>query len=83
MDKLLEQKFERVDEKIDTHEIRLNNHSSRIASLEMGQSKFEAKMEGLIKQLEALTTTMRWFIGAIVGMLISIFVYAIQQGLVK
>ncbi len=80
VDELHKHKFERLDEKFDSHEFRLNNHSVRIDVLEREQSKFEARMEGLIKQLELLNITMRWFIGVLVGALVTFFFYAVQQG---
>lgn len=83
MDDLTKQKFERIDEKMKVHDHRLNNHSTRLDALEREISRFEARLEGLIKQLEALNTTMRWLIGVLVGALVSFFFYAIQQGLFK
>ncbi len=83
MDDLLKQKFKRIDEKMDVHEHRLNNHSTRLDALERETTRFEAVLEGLIKQLEALNTTMRWLIGVLVGALVSFFFYAIQQVLFK
>ncbi len=83
MDDLIKQKFKRIDEKMDVHEHRLNNHSTRLDVLERETTRFEAVLEGLIKQLEALNITMRWLIGVLVGALVSFFFYAIQQGLFK
>lgn len=72
-------KFEMLEDKIGTHERRINNHSERLDALERETSKFEVRLENLIKQLESLTTTMRWFIGVLVGALVSFFFYGVQK----
>lgn len=80
---LCAEKHKRIDEKIDVHERRLNNHSERLDRIEQVNSKLEERLEGLIQQLSNLNTTMRWFIGLLVGAFISFFFYAVQQGLFR
>lgn len=80
---LCAEKHKRIDEKIDVHERRLNNHSERLDRIEQVNSKLEERLEGLIQQLSNLNTTMRWFIGLLVGAFISFFFYAVQQGVIK
>jgi len=80
---LCAEKHKRIDEKIDVHERRLNNHSERLDRIEQVNSKLEERLEGLIQQLSNLNTTMRWFIGLLVGAFISFFFYAVQQGIFK
>lgn len=82
-DKLCEIRHQRLDEKIAVHERRINNHSERLDKIELVNGKLEERLDGLIKQLAQLNTTMKWFITAIVGAFISFFFYAVQQGLFK
>ena len=69
-----------IDEKFDLNEKRLNDHSKRIDCLEQSQARTEENLKGLVKELSGLNTTLRWFVGAMVGGLISFFFYAVQQG---
>lgn len=82
-DKLCEAKHKRIDERLDTQDRRLNNHSERLDRIEISASKLETRLDGLIEKLDSLNTTLRWFIGALVGAFISFFFYAVQQGLFK
>jgi chromosome segregation ATPase len=76
-------KFEVLDEKIGLHENRLNNHSQRLDAIERETSRFDVRLESLLKQLESLTTTMRWFMGLLVGALVSFFFYCFQHVIFK
>ena len=80
---LCNERHKRIDEKFDTQEKRINNHSERIDLLEQYRSKTEAKIESLCEQIQGLVTTMKWFIGLIVGSFVAFFFYAAQRGLIK
>lgn len=82
-DKLCEVRHKRLDEKIDVQERRLNNHSERLDRIEISTSRLETRLDGLIEKLGSLNTTLRWFIGLLVGAFVSFFFYAIQNGLFK
>lgn len=79
--KLCEEKHKRLDEKIEVQERRLNNHSERLDRIELSTGRLEERLKGLIDQLGSLNTTLRWFIGLIVGSFVAFFFYAIQSGL--
>jgi predicted nuclease with TOPRIM domain len=79
--KLCEEKHKRLDEKIEVHDRRLNNHGERIDRIELSTGRLEERLKGLIDQLGSLTTTLKWFIGLIVGSFVAFFFYAIQNGL--
>lgn len=74
-------KHERLEEKISTHEKRINSHSKRLDIIENTSGRLEERLNNLIKQLEQLNTTMKWFIGLLVGSFVAFFFYAIQQNL--
>lgn len=80
-DKLCEAKHKRLDEKIDVHERRINNHSERLDRIELANGRLEERLNSLIAQLENLNKTMKWFMGLLLGGIVSFFFYAVQQGL--
>lgn len=45
--KVCEEKHKRIEEKINVHDIRLNDHGKRIDKIEQNQSKTDAKIENL------------------------------------
>jgi predicted nuclease with TOPRIM domain len=84
MDKsICDERHKRIDEKLESHERRLNNHSERLDRIELANGRLEERLNNLIQQLEQLNKTMKWFIGLLVGAFISFFFYAVQQGIFK
>lgn len=84
MDKsICDERHKRIDEKLESHERRLNNHSERLDRIELANGRLEERLNNLIQQLEQLNKTMKWFITALVGAFISFFFYAVQQGLFR
>ena len=82
-EKLCDMRHDRINERIDTNERRINNHSERLDIIEQVNSRLEERLNNLISQLEQLNSTMKWFIGLLVGSFVAFFFYAIQQGLFK
>lgn len=80
---LCKEKHKRLDEKITTHENRLNNHSSRIDKLEQNDTANAVRINNLCEQISSLVTTMRWFIGLLVASFVGFFFIAAQKGLIK
>lgn len=78
---LCDERHNQINYRLNIHEKRLNNHGQRIDHLEQYKSKTEAQINNLCDQIKSLVTTMRWFIGLLVGAFISFFFYAIQQGI--
>jgi chromosome segregation ATPase len=79
----LEQQIIQLGKEDERHERRLNDHSKRLDILEQFKSSTETEVKNLIEQIKSLVTTMRWFIGLLVGAFVSFFFYAVQQGLFK
>ncbi len=77
------EKHKRIDEKFKVIDKRLDIHGDRIDKTEFISGRLEERLDGLIKQLGSLTTTLRWFIGLLVGAFVSFFFYIVQQGLIK
>lgn len=80
-DRLCEIKHTRLDEKMDVHDKRLNNHGNRIDKLEYSHGRFEERLGGLITQLAALNSTLKWFMGLLIASFVGFFFYAVQSGL--
>lgn len=80
---ICEERHKRIDEKIAVHEIRINNHSERLDIIERVNSRLEERLDNLIKQLAVLNSTMKWFMGLLLGGIVSFFFYAIQQNIFK
>lgn len=81
--KICDERHRQIDFRLNAHEQRLNNHGERLDRLEQFKSSTETEIKNLIDQIKSLVTTMRWFIGLLVGAFISFFFYAVQQGLFK
>jgi len=79
----IEQQISQLYKEDERHERRLNDHSKRLDILEQFKSSTETEIKNLIDQIKSLVTTMRWFIGLLVGAFISFFFYAVQKGLFK
>lgn len=76
---ICEEKHRRIDEKFEVHKRRLNNHGECIGALEQHKSKTETEIKNLIEQIKSLVTTMRWFMGLMVGTLLGFFIWYIQR----
>lgn len=83
MNEVCNEKHKRLDEKLEVHERRLNNHGERLDSIELTSGRLEERLNNLIRQLEQLNKTMKWFIALMVGSFIAFFFYAIQQSIFK
>lgn len=81
MEKLCEEKHKRIDEKLELNERRLNNHGERIDKLEQDNMTFKTEIKNLCDNIKSLTTTMRWFMGLLIGAFVSFFFYAIQHNI--
>lgn len=82
-EKLCEARHDRINEKFDIHERRINNHSERLDKIELTSGRLEERLNNLITQLEQLNKIMKWFIGLLVASFVTFFFYIVQQGLFK
>jgi predicted RNase H-like nuclease (RuvC/YqgF family) len=77
------EKHIRIDEKIETHERRINKYGERLDRLEQDGRELKIEIKNLCKQIEGLTSILKWFIGSLVGSFIAFFFYAVQNGVIK
>ena len=83
MEKICELKHEAIDKKFETTEKRLDNHGDRIDMLEQNNVRLQERLDNLIKQLVQLNSTLKWFMGLMIGAIVSFFFYAVQQSIFK
>jgi predicted nuclease with TOPRIM domain len=82
-DAICTEKHKQIDSRLNKHDKRLDNHGERLDRIEVTSSRLETRLDGLIKELGQLNTTIRWFIGVMVGAFVSFFFYAIQNNIFK
>ena len=81
--KLCEERHDSLKDKIENHEKRLNGHSARLDKLEQDGAELKTEIKNLCKQLEGLTSILKWFIGLLVGSFVAFFFYAVQNNIFK
>lgn len=79
MEDVCEVKHKRIDERLDTQDRRINNHSERLDVLERYQSKSEEQIKNLCEQIKSLVSTIKWSMGLLVTSLIGFIIWYIQQ----
>lgn len=82
-EKLCKQRCKAVDEKLELHDKRLNNHADRLDKLEQNNVENRNDIKHLCEEIKNLVTTMKWFMGLLMGSFIAFFFYAVEKGLFK
>lgn len=70
---------ELVQDKLETHERRLNKHGEILDKLEQDNASFKTELKNLCENLKSLTSVMKWFIGTWVVTLLGFFIYSIEK----
>ena len=78
-DELCLEKHKRLDEKLEVHDTRLNNHGDRIDKLEQDNASFKTELKNLCNNLKSLTSVIKWFIGTWVVTLLGFFIYSVEN----
>ena len=74
---------ETIELKINEHTETLKEHDKRIDKIEQDGREFKTEIENLCENIKNLTTTIRWFIGLLIGAFVSFFFYAVQTNIFK
>lgn len=74
-EKLCNEKHKTIDEKLDDHEKRLNNHSERLKTLEQDSVEHKTDIKNLIKKMDDFISTVQWSLGVFVT--VSIFIIGV------
>lgn len=72
-----------VEDKIKTHDKRLDSHSERLDEFDRFKSSTTVEIKNLIEQIKNLVSTMKWFIGLLVGAFVGFFFYVVQVNILK
>ena len=72
---------EHLKETLERLEKRINTHSREIDKLKEDSAILRTEIKNLCADLKSLTSTLKWFITAIVGAFISFFFYAVQNNI--
>ena len=73
-DELCLEKHKRLDEKLEVHDTRLNNHSERLDKLEQDNASFKAELKNLCDNLKQLTSVLKGLIGLGATTLVGFFI---------
>lgn len=82
-DELCIEKHKRIDEKLEVHNTRLNNHGERLDKLEQDNASFKTELKNLCDNLKQLTGVLKALIGLGATTLVGFFIYAIENNLIK
>ena len=74
---------ELVEDKLKTHDKRLNNHADRLDKIEQSDAKKEVQITKLIKSIDTLIMILKIFITMFGGSIVGFFFYAIQNHILK
>lgn len=74
---------ETIELKINEHTETLKEHDERIDKIEQDGREFKTEIKNLCENIKNLTTTIRWFIGLLIGAFVSFFFYAVQTNIFK
>lgn len=69
---------ELIEDKVKTHDIRLNNHGDRIDKLEQRAERVDTKIEHLCEQIKNLVSTLKWGFGIILTITLFVLGYLIK-----
>ncbi len=78
-EKLCNERHKRIEEKLNVHDTRLNNHGVRIDDLEQHKAGVVVQIENLCEQLKDLVKAIKWGGGLLIGTLVGFFVWYIQN----
>jgi len=70
---------ELIRDKLETHDIRLNNHGHRLDKLEQDSASFKIELKNLCDNLKALTSVLKGLIGLGATTLVGFFIYSIEK----
>lgn len=69
--------------KITEHDRKLLELDKRMDKNDRENAEFKIQIKNLCDNIKGLTTTMKWFMGLLIGSFVGFFFYAAQNGLLK
>ena len=83
MDRLCEERHERIDARLAEHDKVLEEHGKELATLTTDTAVHTTQIDKLCEEIKSLVATIKWFIGIIGASFVGFFFYAVQQHLFK
>jgi hypothetical protein len=80
---LCKEKHDRINEKLDLHDKRLNSHADDIDILKISDTKHNEQIDNLIEKIDQILSQNRWFIGIVIVQLLGFFFMAIEKVIYK
>jgi hypothetical protein len=73
------EKHKRVDEILDEHGKRLDEHDTDIGALKTNEAVHSVQIDSLVKGIDKLVSTIKWLIGILLSGVIGFFFYALEK----
>ena len=76
---LCREKHKAIEDKMEVHDTRLNNHSGRLDTLEQDGRESKVQISNLIKSIDSLVSTIKWLIGLGLPLAIAFISWSVSQ----
>lgn len=80
---LCKEKHDRINEKLDLHDRRLNNHADDLDVLKVSDTKHDEQIMSVIKRMDEIIGQNKWFIGIVIVQLLGFLFIAIEKTIFK
>ena len=72
-----------IEMKITEHDEKISELDKRMDKNDRENAEFKIQLKHLCDTIQGLTTTIKWFMGLMIGSFVGFFFYAVQKGLFK
>ena len=72
-----------VEDKLEVHDKRLDDHAKRLSGLENVRYTIDGRIDSITKQIDDLKDTVKWFNRGVIGAWIGLIVFLIQQAVTR
>lgn len=74
---------DRVEEKLEVHDKRLDSHSSRLDELEHYKYTIDERISNLTQRVDEIAQSVKHFNNLVIGAWIALIIFIIQQAITK
>jgi len=75
--------YEVIEMKINEHDRKILELDKRMDKNDRENAEFKIQLKHLCDTIQGLTTTIKWFMGLMIGSFVGFFFYAVQKGIFK
>jgi len=76
---LCREKHKAIEDKMEVHDTRLNNHAGRLDTLEQDGRESKVQISNLIKSIDSLVSTIKWLIGLGLPLAVAFISWSVSQ----